>query len=398
MKNRIIPFIAFALLSLVSCGGGSVESPASSEKSVTSENKDNIQILDPIGGKSIDLLYAPARAYLNSKNPASTLASLSSNPGDNTVPLTLRWKVTTSAVERYTLQIATDEAFEHIERSYSDLRKSVGTMPVYNLIPGTYYYRIKSSSMVSPVDSFVLEGPVRTINTNNTIKNMRDCGGWKIDDTHRVRYGCLYRSAAWSSADNTTESRFKELGMKTELDIRYSSGSSDYSKSEHPISGVDYVNLGMGQYDSIIPQSKKYYATSHANFKKTFELLAKKESYPLTFHCTAGADRTGTLAYLVNGLLGVSYEDLCKDFELTSIYNSKRWRSNIVDGEFDSSGVMQDDANNYVGFGALHQAMMENYKTSDNSLSGAINNYLKTVCGISQTTLNQVKANLTESI
>lgn len=186
--------------------------------------------------------------------------------------------------------------------------------------------------------------------------------------------------------------------MKTELDIRYSSGSSDYSKSEHPVSGVDYVNLGMGQYDSIIPQSKKYYATSHANFKKTFELLAKKESYPLAFHCTAGADRTGTLAYLVNGLLGVSYEDLCKDFELTSIYNSKRWRSNIVDGEFDPSGIMQDDANNYVGFGALHQAMMENYKTSDNSLSGAINNYLKTVCGISQTTLNKVKANLTESI
>ena len=114
MKNRIIPFIAFALLSLVSCEGGNVEPPASSEKSATSENKDNIQILDPIGGKSIDLLYAPARAYLNSENPASTLASLSSNPGDNTVPLTLRWKVTTSAVERYTLQIATDEAFEHI--------------------------------------------------------------------------------------------------------------------------------------------------------------------------------------------------------------------------------------------------------------------------------------------
>ena len=46
MKNRIIPFTAFALLSLVSCGPGSVEPPASSEKSVTSENKDNIQILE----------------------------------------------------------------------------------------------------------------------------------------------------------------------------------------------------------------------------------------------------------------------------------------------------------------------------------------------------------------
>ena len=69
-----------------------------------------------------------------------------------------------------------------------------------------------------------------------------------------------------------------------------------------------------------------------------------------------------------------------------------------MDGEFDSSGVMQDDANNYVGFGALHQAMMESYKTSDNSLSGAIGHYLKTVCGINQTTLDSVKTNLVESI
>ena len=34
-------------------------------------------------------------------------------------------------------------------------------------------------------------------------------------------------------------------------------------------------------------------------------------------HCWGGADRTGSLAFLMNGLLGVSYNDLCADFEFT---------------------------------------------------------------------------------
>ena len=35
-------------------------------------------------------------------------------------------------------------------------------------------------------------------------------------------------------------------------------------------------------------------------------------------HCTAGADWTGTVCYLLNALLGVSEKDLMKDFEMTS--------------------------------------------------------------------------------
>ena len=40
------------------------------------------------------------------------------------------------------------------------------------------------------------------------------------------------------------------------------------------------------------------------------------------FHCHGGADRTGTLAFLLEGLLGVSESDISKDFELTTYSNS----------------------------------------------------------------------------
>ena len=38
------------------------------------------------------------------------------------------------------------------------------------------------------------------------------------------------------------------------------------------------------------------------------------------FHCTIGTDRTGTLAYFLEGLLGVSEEDRLRDYEMTYFY------------------------------------------------------------------------------
>lgn len=39
-------------------------------------------------------------------------------------------------------------------------------------------------------------------------------------------------------------------------------------------------------------------------------------------HCVGGADRTGTLAFLIEALVGVSESDLSKDYELTSFDGS----------------------------------------------------------------------------
>ena len=41
------------------------------------------------------------------------------------------------------------------------------------------------------------------------------------------------------------------------------------------------------------------------------------------FHCIGGADRTGTLAFLIEALLGVNEGDMSKDYELTSFYSER---------------------------------------------------------------------------
>jgi protein tyrosine/serine phosphatase len=37
------------------------------------------------------------------------------------------------------------------------------------------------------------------------------------------------------------------------------------------------------------------------------------------FHCAVGADRAGTVAFLLHGLLGMSMEDCIRDYELTTL-------------------------------------------------------------------------------
>ena len=50
---------------------------------------------------------------------------------------------------------------------------------------------------------------------------------------------------------------------------------------------------------------------------ENFRLFCRRENYPIYFHCIGGADRTGSLAYVLNGVLGVPRHDLETDWEET---------------------------------------------------------------------------------
>ena len=58
--------------------------------------------------------------------------------------------------------------------------------------------------------------------------------------------------------------------------------------------------------------------------------FTKAENYPIIFHCNGGADRTGSLAFILGALQGVSEADLIKDYEFTS----KRLVNGYTEGSF----------------------------------------------------------------
>jgi len=48
--------------------------------------------------------------------------------------------------------------------------------------------------------------------------------------------------------------------------------------------------------------------------------LSETSALPAVFHCAAGKDRTGMVAAVLLGILGVDEADILDDYELTSVY------------------------------------------------------------------------------
>ena len=89
-------------------------------------------------------------------------------------------------------------------------------------------------------------------------------------------------------------------------------------RTEYSILGKDVARsfYNAAQYHSAVS------AASAETTRKIFSDLAKKESYPIYLHCTHGVDRAGTTCLLLEGLLGMSKEDLIRDYELSAFYHN----------------------------------------------------------------------------
>lgn len=78
-------------------------------------------------------------------------------------------------------------------------------------------------------------------------------------------------------------------------------------------------NVAFHVYDSYA-----WYSINNSELLKSilidiFDSVANNE--PAYFHCSAGADRTGTVAFIFEAILGVNQSDMDKDYELTCFYS-----------------------------------------------------------------------------
>ncbi|MBO7683492.1 MAG: tyrosine-protein phosphatase [Kiritimatiellae bacterium] len=194
------------------------------------------------------------------------------------------------------------------------------------------------------------DGPPRFVVADG-VSNMRDIGGWKGLGGRRVRHGLAYRSAAFDTgvrfrragrdnyeylfglsaveggekadfkpaertiADKGIDVLVKGLGIRSDLDLR----------SPHECHGMTASPLGAGVKWFHCPQLA--YGNfgkdeSRRAFAKAFRVFLDESNYPVVFHCAGGADRTGAVAFMLNGICGVSLDDLRKDWELTAFGTS----------------------------------------------------------------------------
>lgn len=159
--------------------------------------------------------------------------------------------------------------------------------------------------------------------------NMRDMGGGTNVFGQVIRQGLLYRGQA-SPAGNTSVEYLKSiyvdaLQIEMELDLRGKKECEERrkkwgEKDLNKLFGINHIYL------EIIPYHM-YYKPNKENMLKIFEELSKKENYPLYFHCAVGSDRTGTIAFLIDGLVGRSEKHMIDNYELPSFNrNLTRYR------------------------------------------------------------------------
>lgn len=180
----------------------------------------------------------------------------------------------------------------------------------------------------------ITTGQMRHLKAEGTA-NVRDLGGWMTASGRRLKYGKIFRGAEWNGGHDLTPEAIEALrlaGIRAELDLRGDGEAKNITKSVLG-NDVTYKRTPLGQTQSHIEGLTNSKATYKAALQ--FVLSCVKNDRPVYFHCAIGRDRTGTLAFLLEGVLGVSKSDIYKDYELTNFsYFNTPCSKGQLDGMF----------------------------------------------------------------
>lgn len=210
-------------------------------------------------------------------------------------------------------QIANYAPTTAVVSNYKPIGQMAGGVMHYNEVPNvlTPFASGGKAGTLKPLDA------LRWIRTSAgaTAWNVRDLGGWPCDGG-AVKYGLLIRGGKLAAADRDV--LVGDLGIQHDLDLRGREGGGSDDEpdmTESPLgSDVWYTRTQQYAWYALTPV-----ATWQAYLRCVIDVVTHRE--PVYFHCTAGADRTGTLACVLEGLLGMSQSDIDKDYELTTFYS-----------------------------------------------------------------------------
>lgn len=171
------------------------------------------------------------------------------------------------------------------------------------------------------------------------VRNVRDLGGW-----NGLRRGRVYRGSELNAVTNHglkitsvgLDVMRHKVCIASDLDLRAVNPKerAEYVTVSPLGADVRLLNHPIGNYMTMFTQTNQYAATLRE--------FTKAENYPIYMHCWGGADRTGTVAFILEGLCGVSEVDLAIDYELTSFsLFGKRLRCGSPNGHFNYPGIIK---------------------------------------------------------
>ena len=188
-----------------------------------------------------------------------------------------------------------------------------------------YYWQVeyeqKNGRKATSKISFFKTEPGRRIINIEGVENARDLGGIKTKFGTELKQGLVFRSAEFDTQNyKITYSGIADsknlFKIKTELDLRKPEQRGESASGESILGNdVKYVNYSCAEYYDFLK-------CQFGNEKDIIKIFSDYGNYPIIFHCVYGADRTGTVAYLLEALCGVEKDEIIKDYELTAWRNS----------------------------------------------------------------------------
>lgn len=224
-----------------------------------------------------------------------------------------------------------------------------------NLYPGrTYEWAVTNNGTVVKSGSFTTAATpprwlIANVSSDRNVNNFRDLGGWELPggNGRRTKFDVFFRSANFDAYFESGDIRDKnpmhaEFGINTELDLRGGENIATLTVDpdagiegeryyfERPHNKVEQV-IGLGPTNSfntspsVADGSVRYFrvemivdithrgSSAGEEIRKAFHVLGTKSYHPVLFHCAAGRDRTGYIAFLLEGLCGLREEQLYRD-------------------------------------------------------------------------------------
>jgi protein-tyrosine phosphatase len=238
--------------------------------------------------------------------------------------------------------------------------------------------------------------------TLEAVHNFRDMGGYVTADGRHVRPRRLFRADGLDRLTPTDVDTLRPLDLHTVIDLRTDGEIQRRGRFPFEAIPVDWYHLSVidvtwdradaltgNEEDYLYAQYRSMLAYGEPRFLEAFLVLGLPGAFPAVFHCAAGKDRTGLLAALLLGVLGVDDATIADDYELTRA-GMERMRTWALAMNTEMAEAVRTMPRHFAAVepGAIARVLADVRREH-----GSVRDYLRSL-GVPSDTLDQIEAQL----
>ena len=365
MKKKLLSSALIMLALVISaCSNNNPSSVAPQQSSTdptTSSEEEDPPIIDNSGFKNINdeepfEIHTERQKEFLEYDGNYTKMSTSQYPDgtehlSDSLPITLTWDYELpegKELEKYSVIFGQKK---DLSDGYKvDAGVDEDTISFNNPYLGKNYYQLIATFTDGTTD----ETPIRRLFVDSTyprnltidgMTNCRDIGGRELEDGGKIKQGLIFRTSGknqnGSLTDATTEEMIGHLKVKNEINLAGDSNSYNLKLEGTTLyEGSRMDTSSTGGYSHISRNTEAV--------KNFFTFIADENNYPLYYHCKIGTDRTGVCTILLQGLLGVSYQQAYQDYLFSNFGKIGEQRA-IGNGDSHDIRKYMDDFLGYSG-------------------------------------------------